>query len=226
MDSQMLSSIIEYLAVISCGISGGLAAIKKRYDVFAVLIIAWLTAVGGGLIRDVLLGAIPPVGVSDKWLILSAFASGVVCLIFYPEITDLKRSMLVSDALALGLFAVNGTLKALNYGSSMTTAVFLGMATALGGGLIRDILLNVEPAILRDKHFYAFPSLLGCLLTAVVYRAVQWGILGAAWSIPLNIVIIVTVVVLRLLSVKLNILLPGPVPRTHSHIRRRRHRDA
>jgi uncharacterized membrane protein YeiH len=221
MSSQMLNSVIEYLAVVACGISGGLPAIKKHYDVFSVLIIAWLTAVGGGLIRDVLLGAVPPVGVSDKWLILMAFASGVICLVFYPEITDLKRSMLVSDALALGLFAVNGTMKALNYGSSMTTAVFLGMATALGGGLIRDILLNVEPAVLRDKHFYAFPSLLGCVLTAVVYRVVQWDVVSNWWSIPLNVVVIVTVVALRLLSVKLNILLPGPVPRTHSHIKRR-----
>lgn len=222
MSQQTLSSIIEYLAVISCGISGGLPAIKKHYDVFSTLIIAWITAVGGGLVRDVLLGAIPPVGVSDKGLILAALASGVVALVFYPEITDLRRSMMISDALALGLFAVNGTLKALNYGSSMTTAVFLGMATALAGGLFRDILLNVEPAVLRDKHFYAFPSLLGCILTAVVFRLGQWGFIAPGWDIVCNIVVIITVVALRILSVHFNILLPGAVPRTHSHIRSRR----
>lgn len=221
MSQQTLSSVIEYLAVVSCGISGGLPAIKKHYDVFSTLIVAWITAVGGGLVRDVLLGAIPPVGVSDKGLILAAFASGVVALVFYPEIDDLRRSMLISDALALGLFAVNGTMKALNYGSSATTAVFLGMATALAGGLFRDILLNVEPAVLRDKHFYAFPSLLGCVLTAIVFRMVQWGYISTVWSVACNVAIIVIVVALRLMSVKFNILLPGPVRRTHSHIKHR-----
>lgn len=222
MSPQLLSSLIENLAVVACGLSGGLAAIKKHYDVFSVLIIAWITAVGGGLVRDVLLGAIPPVGVSDRWLILSALVSGVASLLFYPEITDLRRTLLISDALALALFAVNGTLKALNYGSSMVTAVFLGMATALAGGLFRDILLNVEPAVLRDKHFYAFPSLLGCILTAIVFRWTQWGYLPGMWTVPCNLAIIVIVVALRLASVKFNILLPGALRRTHSRVRKRR----
>lgn len=218
MDYSMTMTVIEDLAVVSCGVSGGLAAIRKKYDAFSVLIVAWITALGGGIVRDVMLGALPPVGVSDKGMILSALVSGIAALIFHPEIANMRRSMLISDALALGLFAVSGTLKTLNYGMSSVTAIFLGMATALAGGLFRDILLNVEPAILQDKHLYALPSLVGCILTAVVHKAATWGMIGNAVSAACYGGIIVLVVGLRILSVKFNILLPGAVHRTEPHL--------
>ena len=118
---------IEYLATFCCGMVGGLAAVRKGYDIFAILVTTWLTALGGGIIRDVLLGALPPAGVSDKGLVITALLAAVAVAIIYPEVDKLKWSMLSLDALALGLYAVNGTSKAMMYHMSGTTAVFLGM---------------------------------------------------------------------------------------------------
>lgn len=217
--------VIEYLAVISCGLSGALAASRKQYDVVSVLIITWITALGGGIIRDLMLGATPPVGVSDRGMILMALVAGVAALIFHPEIADLRRSMLVSDALALGLFAVVGTLKSLDYGMSSVTSIFLGMATALAGGLFRDILLNVEPAVLRDRHFYAVPSLIGCILTAVVHKGVVIEWFTPTIAIFGYVSVVILVVGLRLLSVHYNWLLPGALARTRSHLPAHHPRD-
>ena len=138
---------IEYLATFCCGMVGGLAAVRKGYDIFAILVTTWLTALGGGIIRDVLLGALPPAGVSDKGLVITALLAAVAVAIIYPEVDKLKWSMLSLDALALGLYAVNGTSKAMMYHMYGTTAVLLGMLTALGGVLIRDMLINDVPMV-------------------------------------------------------------------------------
>ena len=169
---------IEYVAVFCCGLLGGLAAIRKGYDLFAILLTAWLTALGGGIVRDVILGALPPVGISDRAMVLTSIAAGLMVAVMHPEVNRLKWSMLVLDALALGLFAVNGTQKALMYGTSGMTAVFLGMFTALAGGLIRDMLLNEVPMAVRDRHWYAFPSLVGCILTVMSYRLEGHGLIS------------------------------------------------
>ena len=159
---------IEYLAVFCSGLMGGLCAVRKNYDLFAMLITAWLTALGGGIIRDVMLGSLPPVGISDRGFVLTALVSGLAIAVIHPEVDKLRWSMLTIDALAVGLFAVNGTSKALDLGTSGMTAVFMGMFTALGGGLVRDMLLNDVPMIIRDKHLYAVPSAVGCVLTVRV----------------------------------------------------------
>ncbi|MEJ5922164.1 trimeric intracellular cation channel family protein [Bifidobacterium thermophilum] len=204
---------IEYVAVFCCGLLGGLAAIRKGYDLFAIVLTAWLTALGGGIVRDVILGALPPVGISDRAMVLTCLAAGLIVAVIHPEVNRLKWSMLVLDALALGLFAVNGTQKALMYGTSGMTAVFLGMFTALAGGLIRDMLLNEVPMAVRDRHWYAFPSLVGCMLTVVSYRLEGRGIIPYQGEIIFDIAIVIVVVLMRVLSVRFDIKLPGAVPR-------------
>ncbi|MBW3081701.1 trimeric intracellular cation channel family protein [Bifidobacterium saguinibicoloris] len=204
--------LVEYVAVFCCGLVGGLAAVHKEYDLFAILVTAWLTALGGGVLRDVLL-EVPPVGITDKWSVVTALVSGVAIAVLHLEVDKLKWSMLTLDALALGLFAVIGTSKAMYLGSSGMTSVFLGMATALGGGLVRDMLLNDVPMIIRDKHWYAVPSALGCVLTVFVCKGRIAGLLDAEQEIALDIVIIALIVGLRLASVIFNIKFPGAVER-------------
>lgn len=211
--SNMVFVGIEYLAVLCWGVAGGLSAVKKGYDVFAILVAAWLTALGGGIIRDVLLGALPPAGISDKGLVLTALLSSILVAVAHPEVEKLKWPMLVTDAMGLGLFAVNGTAKALAYGTSGMTAVFLGMFTALAGGLIRDMLLNEVPQVIADKHWYAFPSFIGCVLTVIVARAVSYCQLGMGAAMALDVVIVVIVVAMRLVSVSFGIMLPGALQR-------------
>lgn len=212
---------IEYLAIFCSGLSGGLAATRKHYDIFSILMISWVTALGGGIVRDVLLGSLPPTGITNKGYVLSALLSGVVVAIAHPEIGNLTRSMIVVDAMALGLFAVNGTAKAMAFHTSGMTAVFLGMFTALAGGLIRDTLLNEVPSIIRDKHWYAVPSFVGCILTVIVSKCVRAGIIDLHGEMALDLGIVALVVAMRLLSVKFNIMLPGALERERAHLRMR-----
>lgn len=209
---------IEYLATFCCGMVGGLAAVRKGYDIFAILVTTWLTALGGGIIRDVLLGALPPAGVSDKGLVITALLAAVAVAIIYPEVDKLKWSMLSLDALALGLYAVNGTSKAMMYHMSGTTAVFLGMFTALGGGLIRDMLINEVPMVIRDKHWYAVPSAVGCVLTVLVCKGVNEGIVSFPAEVLLDVLIVVLMVAMRLISVFFDIQLPGALARHNTYL--------
>lgn len=205
---------IEYLAIFCSGLMGGLCAVKKNYDVFAMMITAWLTALGGGIIRDVMLGSLPPVGIADKGFVLTALVSGLAVAVFHPEVDKLKWSMLTLDALSVGLFAVNGTSKAILMGTSGMTAAFMGMFTALGGGLVRDMLLNDVPLVIRDKHWYAIPSAVGCILTVLVMKGAQAGVVDFTGEVILDSAIVVIVVALRLLSVKFDITFPGAMKRS------------
>ena len=209
---------IEYLATFCCGMVGGLAAVRKGYDVFAILVTTWLTALGGGIIRDVLLGALPPAGVSDKGLVITALLAAVTVAVAHPEINKLRWSMLSLDALALGLYAVNGTSKAMMYHMSGTTAIFLGMFTALGGGLIRDMLINEVPMVIRDKHWYAVPSAVGCILTVLVCKGVNAGISAFPAEVVLDVLIVVLMVGMRLASVIFDIQLPGALARHNTYL--------
>ena len=206
--------IVEYVAMGCCGMVGGMWAIRKKYDVFAIITTSWLTALGGGIVRDVLLGALPPVGIADRGFVITGLLSGVIVAIAHPEIDKLRWLMLTLDALALGLFVVNGTAKGLEFHMSGMASVFLGMATAIGGGLIRDMMLNQVPVIMQDKHWYAFPAVVGCVLTVFVVKVRQSGYFDSTVEIILNILIVALVVAMRLLSVKLDLTLFGAVNRT------------
>ena len=165
-----------------------------------------------------LLGALPPAGVSDKGLVITALLAAVAVAIIYPEVDKLKWSMLSLDALALGLYAVNGTSKAMMYHMSGTTAVFLGMFTALGGGLIRDMLINEVPMVIRDKHWYAVPSAVGCVLTVLVCKGVNEGIVSFPAEVLLDVLIVVLMVAMRLISVFFDIQLPGALARHNTYL--------
>lgn len=211
---------IEYVATFCCGLLGGLAAVKKGYDFIAILLTVWITGLGGGIIRDVLLGALPPVGVSDKGLIITCLLASCAVAVIYPEADNLKWTLMTLDALALGLYAVNGTQKALIYHTSGMTACFMGLATALGGGLIRDMLLNVVPAIVGDRHWYAVPALIGSVLTVFVTRAYQGRYMGFHMEIICDLLIVLLVVALRVLSVVFDWKVPLALRRSRSHIHR------
>ncbi|MCH4160128.1 trimeric intracellular cation channel family protein [Bifidobacterium sp.] len=221
LESNAVFIAIEYLAIFCSGLSGGLAATRKHYDIFTILIISWVTALGGGIVRDVLLGSLPPAGITNKGYVLSALLSGIVIAVAHPEIGNLTRSMVVVDAMALGLFAVNGTAKAMAFHTSGMTAVFMGMFTALAGGVIRDALLNEVPSVIRDKHWYAVPSFVGCILTVVVGKFVEAGKINLHGEMILDIAIVALIVAMRLLSVKFNIMLPGALERERAHLNMR-----
>ncbi len=158
-----LQLALDLVGVFAFALSGGLVAVKKRLDLFGVLVLAGAAALGGGVSRDVLIGHIPPVGVSDWRLISTAVVAGLVTFFFHPGVARISRLVRVLDAAGLAVFAIGGSLKALAAGMDPFTSVLVGGITAVGGGMVRDVLAGQVPEVLR-REMYALPALLGSVL--------------------------------------------------------------
>ncbi|CAL1519095.1 trimeric intracellular cation channel family protein [Chitinophaga sp. MM2321] len=153
-------------------ISGATAAKQRGLDLFGICVIAFIVACGGGIMRDLCIGAIPPAGLSNwRYLVVAMIATGMT-LGLYPIVQKLNQPVLFFDALGLSLFAITGAQKSLAYGHNGEVAVLLGITTAVGGGVLRDILLNRIPVIL-EKEIYASAALLGALIV-VLGNHLKW----------------------------------------------------
>src|SRR5690349_23806014 len=147
------------------GLSGGLAAVRARLDLFGVVVLAAVVGLAGGIIRDVLIGT-PPATFRDWRYLAATAAAGVVCFFAGRALDRAERSVTVVDALGLGLFAVTGATKALQFGLGPVQAILLGTITGVGGGMLRDMLLREVPTVLREG-LYAIPALLGATVLVV-----------------------------------------------------------
>lgn len=208
-ESILFFTILEYLAVFSCGVMGGIAAIQKNYNLFAILTAGFLTALGGGVMRDIMMGIFPPAGISNKGYVITAIVAALIVAMMYTTVKKHLQLLPVFDALGVGLFAVDGSAKALTYHMSGMTAVLLGVVTALGGSLVRDILLNEVPMIIQDRHWYAFLAVFGAGATVGIWRLTQRGYISFALEMFLDIVVVICIVLLRMASLYFNLLLPG-----------------
>lgn len=194
---------LDLLGVFVFGLSGGLAAARKRFDALALLMLAVAAGLGGGILRDVLIGAVPPVGISDGRLMGAACAAGLVTFFFHHRVSRLERAIVVLDAAGLGLFAIAGTLKALQLGTTPLTAVVVGVLTGVGGGVLRDLLAGEVPRLFAHSEWYATPALLGAAAFAGTWTAdvehplVTWGC-------------VLLIVVLRILAVRRDWHVPVP----------------
>jgi uncharacterized membrane protein YeiH len=151
-------------------VEGALAAIQAQLDLLGVMVVSFITALGGGIIRDVLIGATPPSAIRDSRYPLVALAGGGLTFLFYAFISSLPVPLIIRlDALGLALFAVAGTQKALAFGIRPLIAAALGTVTAVGGGMTRDMMLNKIPAILR-VDVYATAALAGSLTMIAARR--------------------------------------------------------
>jgi uncharacterized membrane protein YeiH len=156
--------------VFAFALSGGLVAVRKRLDLFGVLVLAGATGLGGGVLRDLLIGLIPPIGISDWRLVATALAAGLVTFVYHPGVERLGRLVKVLDAVGLALFAVGGALLALaRPGIPPLAAIIVGTLTAVGGGALRDVLVGQVPEVLR-RELYALPALLGSTIVVVAYE--------------------------------------------------------
>jgi uncharacterized membrane protein YeiH len=162
--------LLDILGAFAFGLSGGLVAVRKRLDLFGVLVLAGATALGGGVLRDLLIGAIPPVGISDWRLMVAPLTAGLLTFVAHPGVERLSRLVKVLDAFGLAVFAVGGALIALaRPGIPPLAAVIVGTLTAVGGGALRDVLAGQVPEVLR-RELYAVPALLGALIVVVAQR--------------------------------------------------------
>jgi uncharacterized membrane protein YeiH len=141
-------------------ISGAVVGVKHRLDVFGVCVLAFVAGNAGGMLRDVLIGAIPPVAFVGWQYVTVSLLAGVITFVWHPRLERVQTPILIFDAAGLGLFSVSGTQKALAFALYPLIAALLGMLTGIGGGMLRDILVREIPTVLR-KDFYALAAFLG-----------------------------------------------------------------
>ena len=196
-----LLRVIDIAGTVAFSIAGTFAAMEKKLDVFGIFIIAFVTALGGGTLRDVLIGEVPVRWMLDLGPGLIVFSSTIAAMIFTKAIKNFHKILLLFDSIGLGFFTVLGIQTGIALELHPAICISLGTITACFGGVIRDISLNNIPLIFQ-KEIYATT----CIFGGIIYFILQ---MIEVPKIPLEAVCIITIVILRLLAVKFNLHLPS-----------------
>jgi uncharacterized membrane protein YeiH len=147
-------------------LSGATAGVKHKLDLFGVLVLSFAAGNSGGIARDVMIGAAPPVAISDWRYIAVSILAGLIAFYWYRIINRLSSPVLVFDAAGLALFAVSGASKALAFDAGSVGAMLLGTLTGIGGGIVRDVLVREIPTVLRTE-LYAVAALIGAAIVVI-----------------------------------------------------------
>jgi uncharacterized membrane protein YeiH len=157
---ESLVLVLDLSGTFVFALSGAMAGVRHRLDLFGVLVLSFIAGTAGGITRDLLIGAVPPASVADWRYIAVPALAGLVTFWCHPIVRRLQSPVLVFDAAGLSVFAVSGALKALAFGLNPAAAVLLGMLTGIGGGMVRDVLVAEVPTVLRGD-VYAVAALAG-----------------------------------------------------------------
>lgn len=201
--SSLAPELIHYLDLFGTAVfalTGALKAVRHRLDILGVVVLATITGVGGGILRDVILGDTPPAAFQNESYLITALAIGVLVFILYRRIKPESRIIKWADALGLGVFTAIGAAKGMDFGLGLVGVLFTGAATATGGGILRDVLVREVPAVI-SRDFYASASLAGSLVFFLIYPLG----LGYAWQMGLPLLV---TFLLRGMAIHLHIHLP------------------
>ncbi len=193
--------VLDLCGTFAFALSGAMAGVRRRLDLFGVLVLSFAAATCGGIARDLLIGATPPAALEDWRYLAMSLTAGTFVFFWSPIVEKLSQPARLLDAMGLALFAVAGTEKALASGLTPVMAALLGMLTGIGGGVARDVLLAEVPAVLRSD-LYAVAALAGAavvvgghlldmpvILTALAGGLVCFGLriiaIRRGWSLPL-----------------------------------------
>jgi len=171
--------ILNLIGTFAFGLTGGILAVRKKMDLFGVLVLSVATGLGGGVMRDIILGHTPPTTLVDWRYLAAAGIAGLLVFFDFRQIVKWSRFVTAFDAAGLAIFTVTGTSIALVAQLNPVPATLLGMLTGIGGGALRDILAAEVPLVLRSE-IYAVASLLGAIIITLAYQA---GVLGTAAEI-------------------------------------------
>lgn len=172
-DPRLLLAV-DLIGTFVFGLSGALLAVRKNLDLFGVASLALAAALGGGVVRDVLIGAVPPIALRDWRYALAALAAAAVGFALHRWIERLGPAVRIFDAIGLAFFCVAGTSKTLAAGLPAFAAVGMGVVTGIGGGVIRDLLAAEVPLVLR-REIYAVAAMAGAIIVAVAYEMDAYG---------------------------------------------------
>ncbi len=193
--------VLDLLGTFVFALSGATAGARRGVDVFGMLVLAFVAATAGGMLRDLLIGAVPPAALTDwRYLALSMLA-GVFAFFRHVDIERLRSPVQVFDALGLAVFAVSGAQKALVFGLDPVMAALLGMLTGIGGGMARDLLLGGMPAVLRAE-IYATAALAGAAVVVI-------GHLLSLSALPVTVLGVLLCFALRMVAIRRDWQLPS-----------------
>lgn len=181
-------------------ISGTLAAADKKLDIFGALVIGFITAVGGGSVRDLVIGETPLIWIKDIGYISVILSGFIITVIFRKWLQKLRKTLFLFDTLGIGLFTIMGLEKALGLGVPIPVAIFLGMTSAVMGGVIRDVICNQIPLIFRSE-LYATACMAGALVFIGVSQLGPYPLLATFSGIG-------AVILTRILAIRYKIKLP------------------
>ncbi len=191
---------LDYIGTMVFAISGVLTAENKKLDLFGAMFIGVVTAIGGGTIRDLLLGVTPVTWLQGYGYLIAIFSGFLITLVFKQFVARMRRTLFLFDTIGIGVFTIIGLEKALNIGVNPAVGVIMGMTSAVVGGVIRDTLTNEVPLIFQ-KEIYAT----ACITGALFYLLFRWLNFPVALNELLTVGIIIS---LRLLSIRYNISFP------------------
>ena len=190
---------IDLSATFIFGLTGALAALKRGYDWVGLFALAFVTAVGGGLIRDgIFISQGPPAVAKDSRYILAILAAAGLGYVLREHIIRFNRVIAWLDALGLGAYAVVGMQKSFSAGLSVAAAVLVGVINAAGGGVLRDVLVRDEPLLFKPGQFYALATVAGCLLFVLLTLQLGMEVTPAAF------VTIAATFLFRVLAIQFN----------------------
>jgi uncharacterized membrane protein YeiH len=171
-----LESALDLAGLFAFAVSGALLGVKQRFDLVGLIVLGEVTALGGGVIRDLVIGATPPAAFEREEYVLVPLAASLLVFFAHGPLERLLAPVLVFDAAGLALYSVAGTAKALAFGLGGVGAVACGVITAVGGGVIRDVVAHETPAVVRqDSTLYAIPAFLAATIVAVAWSLEAYG---------------------------------------------------
>ncbi|MDA3614823.1 trimeric intracellular cation channel family protein [Polluticaenibacter yanchengensis] len=200
-DKIDILSLIDILGLVAFTISGVFAGMQKKLDFFGIFVIAFVTALGGGTLRDVLIGHLPVGWMRNGDYSIIIFITYVITLLFHKYIKNFTKFLIISDSIGLGFFTLSGIQRGLEYGLDPGFCIALGTMTGCFGGVVRDILLNKIPMVF-EKEIYAT----ACIIGGLIYFAL---IKLNSHSVPADITCILSIFVIRLYAVKKKLSLPN-----------------
>ncbi|MFJ7566198.1 trimeric intracellular cation channel family protein [Herminiimonas sp. NPDC097707] len=163
---EVFMRAVDLCATFVFALSGAVAAVNRRLDIFGILVLAFVAGNFGGISRDLLIGAVPPAALTDGRYLLVSVLAGLATFLWYAGIDKLRNPVLLFDAAGLALFAVVGAQKAIEFGLNPIMSALLGMLTGIGGGMMRDVLLTEIPSVLRSD-LYAVAALAGASVVVI-----------------------------------------------------------
>jgi len=201
---RMLLLTLDLTGTFVFALNGALTAVRAaRLDIVGVVTLGLMTALGGGVIRDVIIGDLPPATFRDWRYFALAIVGGLLAFALSKMLNRLEASITVFDAVGLSVFAVIGTAKAAAFGLGIAPTLLLGVVTAVGGGTIRDVLIGQIPTVLRSE-LYAIPALVAAGITVAAIRLDSYGLAAALGAAAVCFVI-------RMLGVRFGLNAPGPL---------------